>query len=474
MHKNALRLAAVDEAAAQDGLMIGMTLADARARTPQVAVAHADPAADMMLLTRLGEACRRYTPALALHPPDGIDLDLTGCASLFSGEARLINAITGRMQGAGLAVRAAMADTPAQARALARFGAGGIVPPGAGAAALAPLPVAALGLDLTACAVLRGLGLYRVGQVLPLPRAALARRLGAAILDQLDQALGRRALPLEMRLERPSFMSERQMFEPVCEVETVLLIVGELARELSVQLEARGMGGRRFVVELFRVDGAVKGLAVSAARPLRDPARVAALFTERLAGLNEGLEADFGFDQLRLIAEAVEPMQASAFDLLAGSPTGSDLADLADRIAARTGATTRRAAPADAHRPERSYAFTPLSKPIDWSKEAPWRFEDTPLRPLRLFEPPQPIAVAAAEVPEGPPARFTWRRVSRTVVRAEGPERIEPEWGRGGGEALARDYYRLEDDAGRRYWVFRQGGYQAGNEPVWHLHGLFG
>jgi protein ImuB len=474
MQKNALRLAAVDEAAAREGLAVGMTLADARARTPQVAVAHAEPAADRALLTRLGEACRRYTPALALHAPDGLDLDLTGCAALFGGEAPMMTAMLRRMQGAGLAVRAAVADAPAQAYALARFGAGGIVPVGAGQAALSPLPVAALGLDPAACAVLRGLGLYRVEQILPLPRAALAKRLGSAMLDRLDQALGRRADPLQMRLERPPFLAERRLLEPICEGETVLRVAGDLAADLAQQLEARGLGGRRFGLELFRVDGAIRRLAVAAGRPLRDPARIVALFTERLAGLNDGLEADFGFDQLRLAAEVAEPMDVSTSDALAGPAPGSGLADLADRIAARTGAVARRAAPADRHRPEHADVLTPLRPKADWSGEAPLRFEDAPLRPLRLFDPPEPIVVAAAELPEGPPARFTWRRVSRTVVRAEGPERIEAAWGRNEAEAPPRDYYRLEDEVGRRYWVFRQGHYRADAEPLWRLHGLFG
>ncbi len=497
--RNALRLAAVDEAAQAEGLTPGMTLADARARLPQVAVAHAEPEADLAFLTRLAEACRRYTPALALHAPDGVDLDITGCGPLFGGEAALFTAIGKRMRKAGLSLRLAFADTPAQAHALARFGGGGVTEPGGGEAALAPLPVAALRLDPQSCEVLRGLGLHRVEQVLRLPRASLARRLGAVALDRLDEALGRRSGPLEVRLERSPFRAERRLFEPVCEPEAVLKIVADLARDLAIKLEGRGLGGRAFELALFRVDGAVKRLDVAVGRPLRAPDRITALYVERLAGLNEGLEADFGFDHLRLTAGIVEASRARGDDLLQASGAGAApdetaLGDLADRIAARSGARISRLRPGDAHAPERADVAAPCQagahEKRNWADEAPQRFEETPLRPLRLFRPPQPIEVAAAEAPEGPPAAFTWRRVGRRVVRAEGPERIEPEWSQGGDPTRVRDYFRLEDETGRRYWVFRQGRYSPPPEaetqdeprpeatvksyPRWYLHGLFG
>jgi protein ImuB len=101
-------------------------------------------------------------------------------------------------------------------------------------------------------------------------------------------------------------------------------------------------------------------------------------------------------------------------------------------------------------------------------------------RPSFLLSAPEPIAVIA-EVPEGPPARFTWRRVERRVARAQGPERIAPEWwreiGRGTDTKMGRtrDYYRLEDEGGTGYWVFREGLYGRDEEqPAWFLHGLFG
>jgi protein ImuB len=480
MQGSALRLTAIDKAAADEGLAVGMTLADARARLPTVKIRRADPAVDQALLTRLGEACRRYTPALALHAPDGLDLDVTGCTDLFGGEAALLAEIRRRMARGGLSLRAALADTPALAYAVARFGRGGVVQPGLGEAALIPLPVAALRLAPEACLVLERLGVRRIGQVLDLPSPALARRLGEAALERLDEALGARACPLTLQLEHTPYRATRRMFEPICREDQVLRVVGDLARDLAEQLDKRALGGRRFGLELFRMDGAIKRLEVAASQPLRAPERIAALFAERLAGLNEGLEADFGFDQLRLTAKGTQTLTQGSDDLLQAQDQGRVLSDFADRLSARFGVRVRRLSPIDAHTPERAQAFSSLDKPASWSATLPARFGDVPLRPLRLFRPPQPIEVTAAEIPEGPPARFAWRRVSRTIVRAEGPERLETEWGQGAGAPTARDYYRLEDEAGRRYWVFRQGRYDLGRyhegeaEPRWYIHGLFG
>jgi protein ImuB len=458
--KNALRLTALDERAAAEGLEVGMTLADARARTPALTVIDADPAADFKLLARLAEACRRFTPSLALDPPDAVDLDLTGCASLFGGEARLLMAVRALMQRVGVSVKVAIADTPALAYAAARFGGGGLVAPGVREAVLAPMPVEALRLEPDAAAVLRQLGFKRIGQVLELPRSALARRLGGAMLDRLDQALGRRASALEFRLETPPLRAERRLFEPISEADQVLQVVGDLGEDLSVQLDGRGLGGRRFVLELFRMDGAVRRLEVAASRPLRHPPRITSLFEERLAGLQSGLQADFGFDQLRLTALQLAPTAAGAADLLQERDASAGAVEaLADRITARGSAEVRRATAHDVHTPEDAAGLAPSAAAA--SPASAERFFDTPLRPLRLFEPPQPIGVAASPFPDGPPSRFVWRRIAREVVRAEGPERLEPEWARRPEHAAPRDYYRLEDAAGRRYWVFRLGRYDA-------------
>ena len=499
----ALRLTAVDARAEAEGLHPGLSLADARARCPEVRVLEADPAADALALGRLAQACRRYTPALAMDPPDGIVLDMTGGAHLFGGEAALMADLRARVGGAGYAARLAMADTPGLAWALARVRSDAFAAPdfaapvGAGAELLAPLGFAALRLPPDQLALLHRLGLRRIGQIDALPRAALARRLGRAFLDRLDEALGRRASPLTTELEVPPWRTERRLMDPIWMEDHVLAVIGDLAADLGVRLEGAGLGARRLVLELFRLDGAVRRLQVAASQPLRDPARIVSLFRERLAGLNEGLEADFGFDQLRLVAQGLQPLVPQAAQLTGEADRGADFAALADRLAARLGPDAVRAFADHPERrlPEEEASLQPYVRRPDRSGPAHTpkaqtpkartpetrtpetrdpRFAGGPLRPLRLLQPPQPIEVLA-ELPDGPPERFRWRRVARRVVCAEGPERIEPEWWRRPPDADPgpRDYYRLEDEKGFRYWVFRQGLYSGDTPPRWYVQGLF-
>ncbi|MEO6376717.1 MAG: DNA polymerase Y family protein, partial [Caulobacteraceae bacterium] len=335
---NALRLQALSPEAEAEGLSVGLTLADARARVPELRVEEADPRADFALLKRLAEACRRYTPALAIDPPAGVDLDITGTDALFGGEGALLRRIVSRFRGKGFSVRFGLADTPGLAWGLARFGARPVAPPGGSEAALAGLPIAALRLEPDALAVLDRLGLRRVSQVMALPRAGLVRRLGQEVVEHLDEALGLRAAPLTVRLEFTPYRAEQRLAEPIALEEQVLRVARDLAERLCARLDGEGRGGRRFVLELFRMDGAVQTIDVAASRPLRHPARIAGLFAERLAALSDGLEADFGFDMVRLSAALTAPLTAEAGDFLEGSNSVGDFAATVDRIDARLGA----------------------------------------------------------------------------------------------------------------------------------------
>lgn len=479
---NALRLAAVDAGAEALGLHAGLTLADARARVPELTVVEVDPGGDARRLASLAEACRRYTPALALEPPDGVTLDVSGCARLFGDEAALARDLLHRVQGAGYAARLAVADNPALAFALAHYGETvlQLAPEGeAGRALLRALPPEALRLEPEAARTLHRLGLGTIGQLETLARPALARRLGPEALARLDEALGRRASPLMAKLEVPPHLAELRFSDGLVTEAAVLGAIEQLAAELAPRLEGEGRGARRFRLELFRVDGKLKVLETAASAPLRDPQRVRRLYAERLAGLNEGLEADFGFDQLRLAALALQPLAPAAQDLMGARDRSADFAALADRLAARLGPTAiRRLVPVpEARAPEAQQCLAPVElgrRPL-W-REAPGpTYDGAPLRPQRLFAPPQPIEVLA-EAPEGPPQRFRWRRLARRVVRAEGPERIELAWWEaklGAPPPRPRDYYRLEDEKGRKYWIFREGLYDGDAPPRWFLHGLF-
>ena len=523
--KAALRLAAVNAAAAALGLAPGMALADARARHPDLAVAEADPAAERALLTAVADLCDRYTPLVALDPPDGLFLDVTGCAHLFGGEAAMAADLSARLSRFGLTARLAVAATPGAAWAAARCGlegggtsdrdqtghpsAGrdrdgrqpnrrGAADPAAGwcvlasgdePAALAPLPVAALRLAPATVGALGRAGLTCIDDLAALPRAPLAARFGAGLLTRLDQALGRADEALVWRRPPPVHLVERVFAEPIVSERDVLLAAERLAARLAETLTAHDQGARGLELTLFRLDGAVQRLTVGTSRPLRDPAVVRRLIAEKLTRLVD-LDAGYGFDRARLAALAVAPLppQQAGFEagladgLDGGADAEEELARLVDRLAARLGAErVTRLVAGDSHLPERAGGAVPVvgfAEPpaavLDPSPPADLLQQDTRHpRPPRLFVRPEPVEVVA-EVPDGPPARFRWRRVEHRVLRAEGPERIAAEWWRDGPAAPTRDYFRVETTEGRRFWLYREGLYERETvHPRWYVHGLF-
>ena len=165
----------------------------------------------------------------------------------------------------------------------------------------------------------------------------------------------------------------------------------------------------------------------------------------------------------------MDPAQLSLDPATAGE--GEAVSRLVDRLANRFGGErVRRPAPQASHLPERAERWQPAAD-AGPAWERPGLL--APPRPLRLFERPEPIEVLA-EIPDGPPVRFAWRRVDRRVARARGPERIAPEWWNDfAGAERVRDYYQVEDTAGRRYWLYREGLYQDPAAPAWYVHGLF-
>ena len=481
---NAELLVAVDAAAEQRGLRRGLGLAEARAMHPDLLAAPEDGAADAKLLDLIADWCQRYTPLVTADPPDGILLDIGGCAHLFGGEAALAADLARRLAKLGFASRIAIADTIGAAWAAARYGRNPSSAPGQQRALLVPLPLAALRLPAKTVATLARVGLKRIADIVDLPRAPLAARFGPELLRQLDRALGREHEPLTARLPLPAFAAERLFAEPIAREEDVQGATERLAGQLKIALERRHQGARQIELALFRTDGMVQRITAGTSRPLRNPREIRALFVERLAGLHDPLDPGFGFDLIRLSASRTEIVVQQQHDLDAHVHDNDELAALIDRIAARIG--SRRVVvylPQDTHIPERAVLPVPAQQHLAVAAQADWqpRAEaEPPLRPLRLFERPEPIQVIA-QVPDGPPARFVWRRAAHAVVRAEGPERIAMEWWRSEGASLTRDYFRVEDEAGLRFWVYRDGLYdrefdpKTGRlvQPAWYMHGLF-
>jgi protein ImuB len=479
---------ALNPAARAAGLRRGQTQADARAMIPQLIGKPADPAADARALTALAVWAERWSPSVSVDPSDegleGLFLDVTGAAHLFGGEAALAAQIRDRLAEAGARARVALAPTPGAAWALARWGDpqghAPIVTDETLRDRLAPLPVEALRLDDRTLTQARRFGLKRIGDLYPMPRAGLARRFrdgaGVGLVQRLDQALGFAGEALVPVRPPPKYRAWQAWMEPVGDIEGVEARLTELATDLAAPLVRDGQGAKALTLTGFRSDGRTTSLSVRMGRPGRDPAIWLRLFRE--AGLGR-LELGFGLDALMLTADTVEPMVArqGVLESEAEAQQAESLAALIDRLTARLGEDrVLTPEPVDSWVPERAERWRPaLGQPL----VAPGGTDGR--RPILLLDPPE-LVEAIAELPDGAPARFTWRRLSRRVTRADGPERLSPEWWRprpDGRQVRTRDYYRVEDDAGGRYWLFREGlygreysGAPEERAPSWWMHGV--
>ena len=470
-------MTAVSAAAALEGIAPGMGLADARALDPALLVEEADFIADAAALAKLAAWCDRFSPWVTLYGADGILLDVTGCAHLFGDEAELVCQTVARLARHGIEARAAVADTLGAAWALSRFSSGAAltVPSGGARQALADLPVAALRLEPEIVALLERLGLARVGELYPLPRAALAARCGESIALRLDQALGLAAEPLSPLPPQPLLWSRRSCPEPIATAEAIAAALRDLLQHLTRRLGEDGLGARRLSLAAYCIDNRIERIAIGTAFPSRDTRHLSRLFEEKLEHIDPGL----GIEDLVLTAESVERLAAAQLGLdgAAARDDGADLAALIDRLVNRLGMRAlARPVRRESHIPERAVRFVaPLAEP-----QTPARWNALQQRPIRLLPRPEPIE-AMAPIPDDPPRLFRWRQRAHRVRHADGPERIAPEWwrqdgktGSGASEPESRDYYRVEDEAGQRFWLYRAGLYRPDIAPRWFLHGFFG
>ena len=482
---NALQIHALDDMAARSGLSIGLPLANARAICPELTVFDADEAADAKTLNDIADWCDRFTPLVALDPPHGLFLDITGCAHLFGGERALLQLVCGALTRRGFTVSAAIAGTSICARTLTRQTSGKIIADGEEAGAVGPLPVSALGADEAITGGLRRAGLKTIGDVASRAPHEISARFGAGFTTLLEHALGQGDAPISPRKPLPDYIVEKRFPEPIATENTIAMNLSGLARMLVTAMDKQGKGARRLEASFFRTDGAVRTITVDTGRPVTRSEVIDRLFRERLDALNDPLDPGFGFDLIRLSASRTEIVVQQQRDLDAHVHDNDEVSALIDRIAARIGG--KRVVvhlPQDTHIPESAVLAAPAQHHLAAASQAAWpaRIEgEPPLRPLRLFEKPEPIKVPFAMVPDGPPHHFTWRRVTHAVVRVEGPERIAMEWWKQGGKTLTRDYFRVEDEQGLRFWIFRDGLYgrelvDGEGEPVpanWFVHGLF-
>ncbi|MDZ4776642.1 MAG: DNA polymerase Y family protein [Alphaproteobacteria bacterium] len=468
---NAFALTAVDARATAFALAVGMPLSDARALCPALYAVEAEPDADAQFLDGVAAWCERYTPVVVLDPPDGVFLDITGCAHLFGGELALRAVLLNSLVQQSLNARTAIAPTPAAAWAFARFGKQRVVDSAGLNAALASLPIAALRVSPEAQALLRRFGLKQIGQIADAPRGPFAARAGQHVLLRLDQACARARQALTPRRPTPPLLAFRRLVEPIITLDAILVVAEALCADIVAQCDRNGVGVRRLRLSLFGVDAKTRRVSLGLSRPERDARAIMSLLSDRVTRNAETFDAAFGFEAMRLDAVEIAPIVSVAGDLDDDRRHDSQAeARLVDALTVRLGAD-RVCRPhfGDTHAPERAGAWRPVEYPTDSASSSP--ADGVMRRPLSLLAHAQPID-ALAEVPDGPPMRFRWRRVVREVARAEGPERITPHWLRAS-DARTRDYYRVEDTEGRRYWLYRDGLYGGETAPRWFLHGLF-
>lgn len=462
---NTLRLAALDAVGLKAGLAVGMTLADARARLPDLATLQHDPEADREVVDILVRRMIRFTPMVTRDPPDGLLMDISGCAHLFGGEQAMIEKMLPLVE---VTPRFALADNAAAARALARYGDGN--------SDIAALPVRALELDDNDLQALLRAGLRRIGDLTARPLSAIAARFGAETVTKLRQMMGEVASPIDPHIPAAPIRVEARFAEPIGRTDDVLDVIEGLLGEAGKVMEARALGGRVFVATLYRSDGLERSLAVETGRPVRDPPAVIRLLRERIEGLADPIDPGFGFDMIALAVPRTEALALAQIGLDGADECHDGAGALVDRLGVRLGLDrVRRAVPCDRHLPEVAQQWLPAAgtPAPEWPATG-----NHPPRPLFLLDPPHKVEVIA-EVPDGPPYRFRWKGKMYRVTLAEGPERLASEWwtramghfpNQGG---LTRDYYRVEDEAGRRFWIFRHGLFGEKGDPDWYLHGLF-
>ncbi len=471
------RITAVSPAAWHAGARESMLLADARALAPMLVVHPADPAGDRAFLESLALWAQRWGPWSALDPPDGLIVDVTGVAHLFGGEAALLADVRGCFAARHVSVRAAIAPTAGAAWALSHYGA----PDRASLAAdsdpmiaLRDLPVAGLRLDHAVVVLLERLGLKTIGDLAAIGRPALARRFrdrrapAANPLVRLDQLCGRAPEPILPVTATPVPLVQRRLTEPVRHRDLLDRVVADLATALARRLEAMGQGARRLELALWKVDGDVLRRPLELAAATRDPAHITRLFAHKL----DDCDAGFGIELVRLSAPWAEPMALTQVDLEhAAQAHGTSLSACIDRLVVRLGGgAVAMPVPRASHMPERAQRWVAPDPGLAVQEELAFH-----TRPLKLLDRAEPIAVIY-QAPDGLPRLFRWRGHVHEIARAEGPERIAPEWWREKAGARLRDYYRIEDSTGRRFWIYRRGiaGDGRGGAPEWFLHGLCG
>ena len=480
--------------AARYGLRAGMRLADARALRPDLVSRDSDAAADAADLVHLARWARRYCPLTApapaetsgagatiAHDGNGLWLDVAGAAHLKGGIRALLAEMARSLRAAGLTVRLAVAPTCGAAWALARYAPAAkrhactrLDSPGARqlAGILAGLPLAALRLDGTVCTAMAAAGLRRIGDILGMPRAPLASRFGPVVTARLDAALGHVNESFTPIAPLRPLVSIQNFAEPILAPEDIRAVIERLADDTAAILQQNGLAARRLQLGWQRVDGAVLARDLYLSRPSRDTVG----FRRLLADAGESISPEFGLERMWMEAHDCSPQAPVTPGFDEGISASESRASLIDRLVARLGhGAVLHMKARDCWQPEAAqymaYPDMETAGFTDAMNAAPHCLTAAP-RPIRLLAHPHRLAVVAL-LPDHPPAQFIWQHQTHRIMRASGPERIAPQWWNAAGGTRTRDYFRLQDEEGACFWVYREGLPERGEDPGWFLHGFF-
>ena len=447
------------------GVDTGMVVADARAIIPSLEVLDHKPGIANKLLKGIGEWCIRYSPVVAIDPPNGLLLDVSGCAHLWGGEGVYINDISTRLQSLGYSVRVSISDTIGASWGIARFGRGSlIIDPGKQTSAILSLPPASLRLETENIERLHKLGLREVGDFIAMPRSALKRRFGKSFIQNLDKALGHEHETLDPIHPVISWQERLPCLEPIVTATGIEIALNQLLDTLCTRLKKESKGLRLASFKGYRVDGKIEHVEIATIRPTYNARHLFKLFEISLSSIEPAL----GIDLFMLEAQKVEnvsPIQEKLWEKSSGL-NNIGLSELLDRLSGKMGVDRiHRYVPDEHYWPERCVkpaASLHEELTTGWKTDRP--------RPIQLLRTPELIDVTAP-IPDYPPMLFRYKGKLHKIIKADGPERIEPEWWLHQGQH--RDYYCVEDEEGCRYWLFRLGHYDEEKTYQWFIHGYF-
>ena len=477
------RVAACCPLAARYGLAVGMRLADARALCPTLQTHSYDAAADRADLRHLALWARRYSPLTASDEcANGIWIDVAGAEHLFGDGRSLMADCARRLRQAGLRVRMAAATTCGAAWGLAHYARRPVSCCSHDKdmrQKLSALPLAALRIEPSVIAALQRAGLHMIGDIMTMPRAPLTARFGDHLLRRLDQAYGdvqESFCPIE---PVQPLIVQRNFSEPIAAPSDVAAMVAYLADEMARLLYHSGMAARRLELGWQRVDGGCGHKYIHLSRPSRERD----LLHRLLAGVGDGINPEFGIETAWMQAHECSPLTPVTQPLrhMAAPTDAADAesyANLIDRLVARLGyGAVLHIQPLASWQPEAAQktvlpdpANRPIKNPAKWLGSG--HDITAPPRPIRLLAHPHPIDVVAL-LPDHPPAQFIWQRRIHKIIKATGPERIAPLWWVAPAGTKSRDYFRVQDDNGARFWLYRDGLPERGETAAWFLHGFF-